>query len=1715
MKSIITPIQIKKSVAKIICHEEQGTGFLIAESLLLTALHVVVDSSQITIKLFDNTEVSGELVSKDEDFDTAIIKIDKKCNEFLPLQSRTIRFNENWETNGFPYYGQANDLKLFGKVNQIQINDRSDFILSSDEIEKDYDYSGFSGAPVVLSDKVGGVILQQEDDKLLAISISKIKDYLIDNNIEVEEEINVLDIPHEFEDDIKSSTSNYENHDAIDKTIKSSNKWFLLSGSPGSGKTISVASYLPVDEKIDILGKYFIKVPNDKTPKALKTSNRYFIQWLEELIYLKLTGAPPPVDDNSFEKKLGRLPSLLNELGFYYQSKKKNGLIIIDGLDEIPELNIFLNIIPIELPKNIKILLSCTSKEILPSEIKSIITQNETVIAKPINLGQCETFILKEIGKETISIENIQEIATKSEGHPLYLRYLVNYIKTLNKDELDNIDNWIRHIPTIGGDIRKYYDSLWNNIFEVPDKLWIILILSWLRQSLKQDDLIKILPEPYNLGFLSHFNDIKYLLKGDCDLEIYHNSFKDYVILKTELYSSLANDYISQFCSLNTDHIYSINNFLYHQSQSTNKEKAISYCNQDWADKCSSRGVSPELVIGDLKEIINISIDLKHTVETIRLLLLLQRIEFRYDSVFAENANLIASALISLGEYEAALKYLVRENTLLVDNYDALMFLQLLYENEAISEARVLLEAISKRYRRQINEGISSNKGIGFETFMLQLNALTLSMNDNFKKGLQSNISLLQTLGRLQDDAIEHGDEKLHEAVYNTRQYASSWQSAYTLRRFDIFQESEEIAKLTGVKLDDKWAKMRAFALVLYDEIATYSTGVFTKTDNFVSAIKDVENLIEKYGFNEDKSELQILINSLIDNSKKSVLVKSLILKYLKFDDDSNLRKENGVDLNYKDIHELYFKFKFKGYIDDTNDLPVVQNTYDRYKKWEDFTLAVLKNIAFLDGKSQLCNTENLKEDLEATIKGYSNVLTKIDFSFDERSFWDRSYSLPEAIYPLIYSKVTSYLAQFSHKELHNFLQSFQIKSQNQAGLYSEGFRKSLFEIISGLVKANHDKVEINQLLEIWSKYVINNVENRWERTSDLLRIIELYGLISEKEKGIEMFETMLKTSMGPSWYKEAQLELLNTTLDLSNGEEELNKHLKEFATILDYASGEMTFQRYVRVEKEVFIGNLINSGKTKVAFEYFKAEVFPSPQLIIRNAEKSTFDAPRIGDGYCLGARNIKEQSGILEILKVLEVQSPYLKWALVEIFTINDDIFRYVRDFGDFQAQLLKYYEDSNDINIDKFYKSVVQIASCEELKDDRIEYLNCFKSQISEKGIKTIQGYLLKKDISWDIVLGELTSTKSSEEAKDDCFKRFNFSCREKDKAREDLIKEGTQAFIKERVNIWMGNWSTNSNIAKRNLKQLFSDEFKVFRYLKEFINHYSNDTWSITSKLIWFLEGKLSLNKTEEIYKTIAEHFTILVRPDKETIEKYDWIEQKTDIKTNDELLIAFLLWFLNHPNKGFAERAFNSIQKLVIYEPELIIPILIQEVCSNVPGISPVKCSLILKNISIEKPELISNILEKEDSCFQSLVNVEHFTIKKNLLDCAINLNRIGFNKLYTEIFNSFPETIVMVGDVALEEDYLEGISYEINELNDMQILNRKFCELLLETIVEKCRPLSIDEFRKSDKYLQRSFPNDNYYSGRFDEVINYALNKSITSRVERSNINEVYNILNF
>jgi len=85
---------------------------------------------------------------------------------------------------------------------------------------------------------------------------------------------------------------------------------------------------------------------------------------------------------------------------------------------------------------------------------------------------------------------------------------------------------------------------------------------------------------------------------------------------------------------------------------------------------------------------------------------------------------------------------------------------------------------------------------------------------------------------------------------------------------------------------------------------------------------------------------------------------------------------------------------------------------------------------------------------------------------------------------------------------------------------------------------------------------------------------------------------------------------------------------------------------------------------------------------------------------------------------------------------------------------------------------------------------------------------------------------------------------------------------------------------------------------------------------------------------------------------------------------------------------------------------------------------------------------------------------------------------------------------------------------KLNISNDMQILNREFCEILKAKVLDYCNPLLPIDFVRSDRYLKRSFYDDTFYSGRYPELLNHALNHAIMCRIDEVSINEIFDYLN-
>lgn len=1712
MENMKSPIE--QITVKLKCDNENATGFFVADDILLTAYHTFIDYQENTkIEVYKDGECfEASIVDTDKLLDVALLKVNYSSKtRLLSLEASALRIGEKWETFGFPYKTENIGARYAGKIHQIVANSYWDYLLDSESIQSGYNYAGLSGSPILIFDKICAITLVQQNNKLGVISIKKVEQFLLKNGIDVSQPYDNITIPEGLKEEIAGATPNFSVFDEIDKVLNEQSGWVLIQGSPGSGKTTIAATYIPENENISVLGRYFLKVPQDTMSSTVRSSKRKFIEWIEELVYRTIGEILPP--QTNWEEKEKQIPDMIQMLSSHSKSTGKTGIVIIDGLDELinqghNSLFDFLCIIPIILPDNLRIVISCTSKDILPPQIKEILHQNQEVHVEPLDLAQCENYIKQKTKELNLPYVLIQELARKSEGHPLYLNYLINYLlneHTLSDDK-DQINEWIQTIPVIGGNITNYYNSIWNKISKNAEILSIVATLSQTRGLVREDELIQMLEKAYQIAFYTHIKSLLYLINHteSKEYEIYHASFSKYIEdnLSTPILSAL-HDNIITFCIANKNSKYAIWNYLFHLSKCTDNKICIEQCSQDWADKCALNDVDPELVLIDIKSTISIAIDYEKTTEVIRLLLLSQRIEFRYDSVFAENAFELAEAMIALKKPEAAYNYLVRENTVLTTESDSIYFLQLLYENGYKEIAYKLYQNIDTKQR----EALSSKEGISSQIFLTRLYAQTQLCHES-KIGLERFQSLMGTLGDF-EKVLKKDDKDAFHGIRFVREYGVADNNAFFIRNYDQYVPIEQMLSHKNLSVDKQVIRILALTILKYDEINN-GFNYIGKNDSFYRAINDISSLIQKHTFDYSEEDLYLILLSLIADCKDSSIIINLIDKYSPQYNKLNVRKENGVDVDLQILFHHNNLYIFRGYMDENNSYSVFSNNANRIKQWESYLETIIERIAFIRGKIYRCKADN-KNDLDTIYNQLTNTLYRIDFTFDERSHWDRSYQIPEMIFPYIYAQIAQLYIDFFQDKISDFSNHLKNRSEYQLCLFTEGFRKSLFEIISLFVKHKVFRDDTFVLLNVLENHILKGVQNRWERTPELIKLVKLYALFENKDKAMDVFQKMFDTSMGPSWYKEDQLALINRTAKLGNNLD--RKQICNYATLLDLASGEMTFQRYVRVEKEEFIGALAKQDMINEAIEYYKYETLPPPKIIIQNAESNTIDMPRKGDGYVLGARSIIEAHGILTLLHNSQNISPIVKWALSEIYFDNDDNFRYIHSFAKLHADILNSIDSELcDTVIERLSRYLIENISAES---DKKEYLSNIQKSTTNEIVIKIQGYLLKRGYSWNI---EVENRESNDYQDNGYSDKFAEACDFYEKnfqntGRDIVLQKITNAFRENRVSVWFGNYSKKHSLLREYLKEFLLTDHEALKLLRNEIVNADSVKWVVVSQLLWLLETKVG-DHTKELQAIISEHFALLIRPEADSFKKYEWLELKTPDYSSDKRTIEFIIWFLNHPNDTIRDRAEDVLLWLGELNYTSTITSLIEESLSDKPINSVQQCSFILKKISENNPEYIHQALISDKSFEERIIQIKHFTIFKNYLDISIDLIKMGYSELHVELKNLIPKARIVTGEVILEDDFLIPIEDEIEYFNEMQILNREFCEILKYKVLAYCNPLLPINFATSDRYLKRSFYDDTFYRGRYPELLNHALNHAIMCRIDEVNINEIYDYLN-
>ena len=735
-----------------------------------------------------------------------------------------------------------------------------------------------------------------------------------------------------------------------------------------------------------------------------------------------------------------------------------------------------------------------------------------------------------------------------------------------------------------------------------------------------------------------------------------------------------------------------------------------------------------------------------------------------------------------------------------------------------------------------------------------------------------------------------------------------------------------------------------------------------------------------------------------------------------------------------------------------------MNHDYYGSKSWEHYIEALFTRIAYVNG--QLYRKKALGEDYQSYYVFFKEVLDCIQFAFVDRTKWQRSYLLPESLFPFIYERLLEVYCDFYEDKISDFVEHLKNRMSDQLCLYREGYCACLIRLIDILIKKGKHRDVALFLADESVKYILYAIQNRSERCRSLMEICYDYALLGEKGKVQTVYQEVLNSSMGPDWYKEAQLELINTFRESDikfDGDQAAH-----MAAIFEEASGEMTFQRYVQQEKDEFVATIARASSLSDAIAYYKFETLPTPEQIVRNAEEWKVDMPQNGDGYDLGANHLIEASAICHLLTECRNVSPYIRYAISELFWDNWDKLHNDYHYAQLHSEIIATLgeRDSCDVLIPRMAEYIAN----EYNHDKKGTFLSDFdKSSTSEAIIKELEKRLKEQNFSWK---KEQRTTHSNEhiEVGDDIMNKMS-SCK-------DILDKNRKEIVSPFGSYW----------------------YSLSEFLKPLVNMPDFDR--------------------ESLFGVISGHYDINVRPSELQFQKFKWFTGAHEENEADEQMIHFLIWFLLHPDRMIAVRAYNSLMWLEKYDGRVKDCLIAEILTPSEVGLATAASSVLLE-ITNSHPEQVMTYI-RERNLQNQLSLIPNFSVSRNLYEIAkLFSEKCGYDDFLNIMHPIIPDELPDRGDVMIDFKDMMFIEYKIDKLNNLQVTGGKeFAKPYIEKIKEMQFNGIVDLLIKSDIYTRRSFYLKDAPVGRYGRTMEDVLNKVLYGKVDYKRASRVYYAIN-
>lgn len=1725
---------IKIAVCKIRCGTKSGSGWLIGQNIVITAYHCIEKAIKGSepIKLGFNfskssDELIAEIIDYDEDLDVALLSLEN-IGKHLPISfsdSSPIERKEFY-SHGWPVDKLEMGHKLTGSILQVlnTLKLGNDIEIQIDTPTSLDDYSGYSGAPLICDGVCIGIIRYSIEKTIGAISIFRIREFLIKNNILEGELIDKgVETP-------KLAQRTEFNTIFDDFVISNTGKYIFLEGAHGIGKSTFCVNYSAQNHSIEYLNTYSFTHNRDLINVAHLAQPVEFVNWLNMQVSMLVNGSSGVELKDEYAQLIKETQNLIQALGQYYSSINKIGVLFIDGLDEIDKhdrelLKKFLGLLPQVIPSSLVIVVSAPSYTQYSALLGNKLRQESCITLPCLSYEITQQFCVETLVDERCDPAIIKLICEKAEGHPLYLRYLIDLVNDGKSDDD------IAELPLLGGNIVNYYESLWHQLSSDTDGVNLLAIMARLRWGIPISLLVRTLNSNEQTVLVSTIERIKHLLLSPDNTDIYHSSFSEFLKEKTHLRENNIQLRLFNFCENNLDVEYGVFNILYHGLKSLNSDKShvISYCNQDWADECVLRGIKPDTLLGDISDVINAVTGIGDFTETNRILLLSQRMRFRYDTLFAISADLTANALIALNKNNEVLQHIIRYKQLIIPIDLALKISLKLIEIENFEEARILLKTIEIKINKWLELAFTNPLSISdfLTLFDLQLQQYMLKT-----KALVAGADLEV------NQFNYYWQNFIKSAIQNQKLCRQVREEMSIYLRANLMCLHKQHLSLAIL------SKTYSGPLVDFTEQFVYTAGAYYIRCEFLNIPLDqkvlntlfvdlntllIENkgVLGKYGL----SLIDILISLKAPlNIIVAMTVEDTAVEFQKID----FIADDNVSLNEPAFNNAMTQWRTQFYLNPDVPKPTIISLLE--SDWMDGLFSLIKVLAWCDGLARRFNEENDLEQLDSVWKAiHQDIFQNLKFSLFERVNWKDAYALPEGIFPHIYKRLASLIIDVYPQHLGQFLNLINDRFTYQCGIYSEGFRLILNNVIHEITNYElEEEIEdqVFNLLEKWESYVISNLKNRREIVPELLTIIPLYECLNASEKAKDTYINVLAFSMGPNWYKEDQLGLAVSTLEAINIQTPLNGGiLTRIAALLEVSSGEMTFERFVRYAKRDFIKALCSRGEFDKAISYYIRQTYGSLEQMYVDITKGEIDRLSELEGTRFPGTALDEQDSILCIVKSA---IPYLDWQLcwliLETFQFGDS--RHLVNFAEVYGILLKNNQEDPS-SIEQMFNRLEIICESEVSDKDRSEFLSslkkCLPENLNDRFKNLCNRYIDELDSSipeMEKMVSPQTTVKQNKDSefeagkKDLLFSPGLFGTSQSIEQAESLFAnarrfirrknyvEAQKEIVSALEGIQQGKWSiwdgriTEMKEGQALLKKISnsnSDLIKLFTSL--ILNEQYSNHWRISENLIKWLTSGAPSEEQHKLLELSIEHIQLMVGMSQTEIDEYNFLEESNEDAIST-VFIKLIVHVIDHPTWLRSEKAAEMVLWLLRNYPEYI-PLFGYLAFTNDPNIHPDVICGILDHLSYSKSNLWDFLAPSLnfESIKKDCKHIGRLSILKNVLNRAIRNGNQDAVKPLDQLNSNIDEIGDPVDSNMCEcPSWAKILTSKWSKLKDLGIVNESFVQHVTLIMREICAPLTLETSYKIETLLSDGYYANKKYPLRWKAKVSYALQTALQSK---------------